>query len=75
MASQGFFFFFFFVIGIESSVQFVGLLYISFVVFDFTLTLTIQDSGPFSHRTMFRFSKLKLICLGGLGMVPIRSLL
>ena len=40
-----------------------------------TLTLMIQDSGPFSHRTMFRFSKLKLIGLGGLGMVPIRSLL
>ena len=39
-----------------------------------TLTLIIQDSGPFSHRTMFRFSKLKLIGLGGLGMVPIRSL-
>ena len=29
-----------------------------------TLTLTLQDSGPFSHRTMFRFSKLKLIGLG-----------
>ena len=26
-----------------------------------TLTLMIQDSGPSSHRTMFRFSKLKLI--------------
>ena len=33
-----------------------------------TLTLMIQDSGPFSNRTMFRFSKLKLIGLGGLGM-------
>ena len=43
--------------------------------FDLTLTLMIQDSGPFSHRTMFRFSKLKLIGLGGLGMVPIRLLL
>ena len=40
-----------------------------------TLTLMIQDSGPSSHRTMFRFSKLKLIGLGGMGMVPIRSLL
>ena len=38
-----------------------------------TLTLMLQDSGPFSHRTMFRFSKLKLIGLGGLVMVPIRS--
>ena len=35
----------------------------------------ILDSGPFSHRTMFRLSKLKLIGPGGLGMVPIRSLL
>ena len=43
--------------------------------FFLTLTLMLQDSGPFSHRTMFRFSKLKLIGLGGLGMVPIRSLL
>ena len=33
-----------------------------------TLTLMIQGSGPSSHRTMFRFSKLKLIGLGGLGM-------
>ena len=32
--------------------------------FDLTLTLMIQDSGPSSHRTMFRFSKLKLIGLG-----------
>ena len=40
-----------------------------------TLTLMIQDSGPSSHRTMFRFSKLKLIGFGGMGMVPIRSLL
>ena len=24
-------------------------------IFDFDLTLMIQDSGPFSHRTMFRF--------------------
>ena len=40
-----------------------------------TLTLMIQDSGPSSHRTMFRFSKLKMTCLGGMGMVPIRSLL
>ena len=39
-----------------------------------TLTLMLQDSGPFSHRTMFRFSKLKLIGLGGLVMVPLRSL-
>ena len=31
-----------------------------------TLTLMIEDSGPFSHRAMFRFSKLKLIGLGGL---------
>ena len=38
-----------------------------------TLTLMIQDSGPSNHRTMFRFSKLKLIGLGGMGMVPIRS--
>ena len=35
----------------------------------------IQDSGPSNHRTMFRFSKLKLIGLGGMGMVSIRSLL
>ena len=40
-----------------------------------TLTLMIQDSSPSSHRTIFRFSKLKLIGLGGMGMVPIRSLL
>ena len=32
-----------------------------------TLTLMIQDSGPFSHRTMFRVSKLILIGLGGHG--------
>ena len=38
-----------------------------------TLTLMIQDSGPSNHRTMFRFSKLKLIGFGGMGMVPIRS--
>ena len=45
-----------------------------YVCFDFlTLTLMIQDSGPSNHRTMFRFSKLKLIGLGGMGMVPIRS--
>ena len=43
--------------------------------FDLTLTLMIQDSGPSRHRTMFRFSKLKLIGLGGLGMVPVRPLL
>ena len=40
-----------------------------------TLTLMIRDSGPFSRRTMFRFSKLKPIGLSGLGMVPVRSLL
>ena len=43
------------------------------VTLTLTLTLMIQDSGPSNHRTMFRFSKLKLIGLGGMGMVPIRS--
>ena len=32
-----------------------------------TLTLMIQVSGAFSHRTMFRFSKLRLIGLSGMG--------
>ena len=45
------------------------------VILTLTLTLMIQDSSPFSHRTMLRFSKLKLVGLGGLGMMPVRSLL
>ena len=53
----------------------VGILLYLTLILCITLTLTLQDSGPFSHRTMFRSSKLKLIGLGSLRMVPIRSLL
>ena len=32
------------------------------IAISLTLTLMIQDSGPFSHRTMFRFSKTDTDC-------------